>query len=219
MAGDAFEEAEMHDGSPIVHRDKLVSRGMTGIMLGGGSLPLLVGILVALTNSTASRPVPPGAVPLVVALTAALSVALWITGIVFGVVRTVVTKQAVHVKYGLWGPTIPLDAIESARVVEYDWTEFGGWGLRIGKDGARAYVPQNGPCVELVYREGGKTKRLLVGAAEASRTVRAIEEARGRVRIADDGSSRAEDEAALEAAEAEAEEAETDAEGSASRKV
>lgn len=186
MAGDAFEESEMHDGSPVVRRDKLVSRRMAALFFGSGVLPMVVAVFLALTNGASDKPLSPSSLPVVCALLALYGVAMVIGGIVFGVLRTVVTKKAVHVRYGLWGPTIPLDAVESARVVAYDWTEFGGWGMRIGKGGARAYVPKNGPCVELVYREGDKKKRVLVGAEDASATVAAIEEARGRVRIAED---------------------------------
>lgn len=186
MAGDAFEESEMHDGSPVVRRDKLVSRRMAALFFGSGVLPMVVAVFLALTNGASDKPLSSSSLPVVCALLALYGVAMVIGGIVFGVLRTVVTKKAVHVRYGLWGPTIPLDAVESARVVVYDWTEFGGWGMRIGKGGARAYVPKNGPCVELVYREGDKKKRVLVGAEDASATVAAIEEARGRVRVAED---------------------------------
>lgn len=207
MAGDAFEESEMHDGAPVVRRDKLVSRGMTALFFGSGLLPMLVALLVALTNSTSAKPLPPAVMPVVVALFAAFGMAMWLGGIVFGVLRTVVTKQAVHVKYGLWGPTIPIEAIESARVIDYDWTEFGGWGMRIGKGGARAFVPRNGPCVELVYRDGDKKKRVLVGAENAAATVASIQEAQTQVRIADDASATsatADEEALEQEAEAEA---------------
>lgn len=184
MGEDAFEQSEMHDGSPIVRRDKLVSRRMAALLAGSGILPIAIGILIALTNATAARPLPTAALPFVVAALLAMGLAFGVMGIMFGVLRTVVTKEAVHVKYGLWGPTIPLHAIESARVVEYNWTEYGGWGIRIGKDGSRAYVPRSGPCVELVYRDGEKSKRVLVGGEDAAATVAAIKEARTPARIA-----------------------------------
>ncbi|MFO0739463.1 MAG: hypothetical protein U0270_26430 [Labilithrix sp.] len=201
MSGDAFEESEMHDGAPIVHRDKVVSRGMTGMFFGSGAIIMLASAMVGLTNATSTKPLPAAAVPIVVASLIAFGVAMWIAGIMFGVIRTLVTRKAVHVKYGLWGPTIPNEAIESARVVEYDWTEFGGWGMKIGKGGARAYVTRNGPCVEIIYRDdNGKSKRVLIGSENASATVAAINEARGHVRVADDvaRSTAADEESAAE---------------------
>ncbi|MCW5810654.1 MAG: hypothetical protein KIT84_06560 [Labilithrix sp.] len=186
MAGDAFEAAEMHDGAPIVRRDKVVSRGMAALLAGSGLLPFAVAILVALVNGSSERPLPAPALPFFVAFFCALGVLMMGMGVVFGVLRTVVTKKAVHVKYGLWGPTIALDAIESVRVVDYDWTEFGGWGIRIGKGGKRAYVPRNGPCLELVYRDGPTRKHVLIGAENAAATAAAIEEARARPRITTD---------------------------------
>jgi hypothetical protein len=181
---DAFEESEMHDGSPIVRRDKLVSRRMAALLSGTGILPIAIGIFVAFANDSSQKPLPAAALPFVVAALLTMGVAFGVMGIMFGVLRTVVTKKAVHVKYGLWGPTIPLEAIESVRVVDYDWTEYGGWGIRIGKDGSRAYVPRSGPCVQLVYKDGGTSKRVLVGGEDAAATVAAINEARTHTRVA-----------------------------------
>lgn len=191
----------MHDGAPIVHRDKVVSRGMTAMFLGSGGIMMAAAVLLGLMNGSSARPLPVAGVPVVIGCMLAFGVAMGIAGIMFGVLRTLVTRKAVHVKYGLWGPTIPNEAIESARVVEYDWTEFGGWGMKIGKGGARAYVTRNGPCVEIIYRDdSGKSKRVLIGSENASATVAAINEARGHVRVADDvaRSTAADEESAAE---------------------
>lgn len=178
VAADEFEAKNMHDGSPIVHRDKKVSRGMTAALCIPALFVIALSVYIAVANGTASKPVPEAVLPLVCAGVAALGVFLGVIGLMFAVVRTIVTEEAVHVKYGLWGPDISLDAIKSCNVVEYDWTQFGGWGIRRGRDGTWAYVPASGPVVELRYVEEGKDKRVLVGAEDATETVRQIERAR-----------------------------------------
>jgi hypothetical protein len=180
---DTFEASEMHDGARIVHRDKRVSRGLALLLGIPGLLTMALGVVIAFINASSSKPVPAEALPIVVGLVIALGVLLMTLGIVFGVLRTLVTERAVHVKYGLWGPTIPLDAIRSCKVVEYDWTEFGGWGIRLGKNGTWAYVPASGPVIELVYDDGKKEKRVLVGAQNAEATALAIDRARGATHL------------------------------------
>mgnify|MGYP003592771031 CR=1 FL=1 len=197
--GDDYESSEMHDGAPVVHRDKHVSRAMALLLGVPGLLTMVLGAFVAMTNATASRPVPAAALPLVVALVVGLGLGLAALGVVFGVLRTVVTARAVHVKYGMWGPTIPLDAIRSCEVVAYDPLEFGGWGIRLGRKGAWAYVPAAaGPVLELVYVDEAtkKERRVLVGAANAEETRLQIERARARaagsrVRVAEPSAPRA----------------------------
>lgn len=186
MAGDdAFEAMEMHDGAPVVHRDKHVSRRMAGFIGAAGLLQIAIAIFVAFVNGSSSKPMPPTMLPVFVASMIAFGIAMMVLGVAVGVLRTVVTKKAVHVKYGLWGPTIPLEAIQSCRVTEYDWTEFGGWGMRRGMNNSWAYVPKSGPVVEVKYLEDGKTKRVLIGASDAASTAQAIEAARTKVRVGD----------------------------------
>ena len=188
MAGDdAFEAMEMHDGAPVLHRDKHVSRRMAGFIAASGLLQIAIAIFVAIANGSSSKPMPPTMLPVFVGAMIAFGLAMMVLGVVVGVLRTVVTKKAVHVKYGLWGPTIPLEAIQSCRVTEYDWTEFGGWGMRRGRNNSWAYVPKSGPVVEVKYLEDGKTKRVLIGASDAASTTQAIDAARaaGRVRVGD----------------------------------
>lgn len=186
MAGDdAFEAMEMHDGAPVVHRDKHVSRRMAGFIGASGLLQIAIAIFVAFVNGSSSKPMPPTMLPVFVGAMIAFGLAMMVLGVAVGVLCIVVTKKAVHVKYGLWGPTIPLEAIQSCRVTDYDWTEFGGWGMRRGRNNAWAYVPKSGPVVEVKYLEDGKTKRVLIGASDAASTAQAIEAARTNVRVGD----------------------------------
>jgi hypothetical protein len=176
---DELEAREMHDGSPVVARDKNVSRLMTALIGVPGLLTMVLGVFVGLGNATASKPVPADVLPLVVTGVVSLGLALCVMAVAFSVLRTVVTERAVHVRYGLWGPTIPLESIRSCKVVDYDWTQFGGWGIRRGRGGTWAYVPaSSGPVMEITYVDGGTEKRVLVGAGDAAGTARQIEEAR-----------------------------------------
>jgi hypothetical protein len=94
---------------------------MAGMLAVPALFVIGMAIYVAFANATAPKPVPAAALPLVVAAMVALGVLLGLLGIAFGVLRTVVTERAVHVRYGLWGPTIPIANIRSCGVVDYQW--------------------------------------------------------------------------------------------------
>lgn len=177
---DEFEAKHMASEGRVLHHDKRVSRVLAGMLAVPGLLTILLGVFIALTNATASRPVPGAALPFVVAGVAGLGALLMLMGVVFGVLRTIVTDKEVNIKYGLWGPTISLGDVVSCRAVDYEWTEFGGWGIRMGKNGAWAYVPSGSRAVEIRYREGSKEKRVLVGVASPEEVARKINEAAAR---------------------------------------
>ncbi len=194
---DAFEAKYMQDGSRILHRDKRVSRKMALILFIAGLLPLFHAISLPFINEGSQRPLPGSIVPFWMVGMGLLAVLFFVLAIVFGVLRIVVTERAIHVKYGLWGPTIPLESVISCKVVDYDWTQYGGWGLRRGADGSWAYVPSNGPVLEVVYRDGSAEKKVLLGAQDPQALARSIMEATsaGAVRVGVDASKpEAEDE-------------------------
>jgi hypothetical protein len=207
--GDEFEATQMSDGAAVVHRGKVVSRGMAAMLAVPGLFVMGLAVYVAIINETSQKPLPAAALPFVVAAMILFGLMFLGMSLVFAVVRTVVTEQAVHVKYGLWGPTIPLSSIRSVGVVDYDWTQFGGWGIRLGKDGTWAYVPRGGRVLELRYEEDGRDKRILVSVENAEETARQIERARAAtgVRVAPDR-LRIEGAAGADTAEAQDEEAE-----------
>jgi hypothetical protein len=155
-----------------------VTRGIAAILASAGLFTWVMGGIITAANSTASKPLPPEALPFFLAAMGALGSMFMVLAVLFGVVRTVVTERDVRVKYGLWGPTIPLEHVRSSKVIAYDWTEFGGWGIRLGKDGTWAYVPAGGEVLELRYVVGSKEKRVLVGVADPHETARQIEKAR-----------------------------------------
>ncbi len=98
--------------------------------------------------------------------------------------RVTVTDDAVHVQYGLWGPSLALDAIRRCEPGRYDALRFGGWGFRRAFDGSRAYsVPGgSGECVTLEVEEDGARRTVVLTAPDGAALARSIEEARARRR-------------------------------------
>ena len=96
--------------------------------------------------------------------------------------RVVVTDDAVHVQYGMWGPTIALETITRCEVKPYEPRRFRGWGFKRALDGTRAYsVPGGeGECIALEIIEGAKTRKVLITTPRAAAVALAIEEARAR---------------------------------------
>lgn len=177
---DTFESRYMPAEGTVLHRDKRVSRVLAGIMGLSGLAVIGVAIFIALVNGTSQKPVPAEALPLVVGMVASLGVLIATIGIAMGILRTVVTDREVNVKYGLWGPTIAMKDILSCRPVTYRWIEFGGWGIRLGRDGTWAYVPIGDQAIEIVYNVDGKTKRVLVGVENPEQTAAVITRASAR---------------------------------------
>ncbi|MFT3766451.1 MAG: hypothetical protein QM820_13200 [Minicystis sp.] len=177
-------------------------------------LPLLVVLGSAIV--AAAQAGPAAALPTLFSL-----FILPIAWLLFSVLRITVTRDEVYVQYGLFGPKIAVRDIERAAAVDYDWKKYGGWGIRYGRDGSIAYnmMGDNGRAVEIVYRKGGTSKKVLVASPDPVRLAAAINEARalaagsaGPMRIEapateakDDIARQAEAEAEAIAAEAEAE--------------
>jgi hypothetical protein len=96
--------------------------------------------------------------------------------------RVVVTDDAVHVQYGLWGPTIAVESITRCEVKPYEAMRFGGWGFKRSLDGTVAYsVPGGeGECIALEIADGAKTRKVVITTPNAASVALAIEEARAR---------------------------------------
>lgn len=116
--------------------------------------------------------------PLLVPIFSALP--LFLLWILFSALRISVTSKEVHVQYGLFGPRIPIEAIESCEACEYDWKQYGGWGIRYGRDGSVAYnmLGDAGRAVRITYKKGTKTKKVLLAARDPERLATAIQQAR-----------------------------------------
>lgn len=95
-------------------------------------------------------------------------------------IRVSVTDAFLHVQYGLWGPKIALSDLIAVDVIEYRATRFGGWGIRMGLRGERAYsMPgAGGKAVQLRYRTSRGERVAVISSAQPDALKAAIEEAR-----------------------------------------
>lgn len=177
---DDFEARYMPAEGNVLHRDKRISRGLTALLGGTGLGIIALAVAIAFMNGASDKPVPVEALPFVVGAMTLLGVLIATIGLAMGILRTVVTDREVNVKYGLWGPRIPMENVVSCRAVVYRWPDFGGWGVRRGKNGVWAYVPAGDRAIEIVYREGGEEKRVLVGVADPETTATIITRAAAR---------------------------------------
>jgi hypothetical protein len=116
--------------------------------------------------------------PLLVPLLSAIP--LLLVWVLFSTLRISVTSKEVHVQYGLFGPRIPIEAIESCEACAYDWKQYGGWGIRYGRDGSVAYnmLGDGGHAVRITYKKGTKLKKVLLAARDPERLATAIHQAR-----------------------------------------
>ncbi len=189
---DEYEQRYMRDGSPVLHRDKRVER-KTSAALAVTGLSTLVGAMVVAALQYGSMN--PTKLAFLVATMVGLGALFTFLGLTYGVVRTIVTAEHVRIQYGTSGPTIALNSITSCKVVDYDLSIYGSWGVTIGTDGSRAYVPSGKEVVEICYREQGDDKKVVVGVADAKAMVSQINKARdsSAVRVAAVGVEEARD--------------------------
>jgi hypothetical protein len=163
---DAYESQYMHGKGMVLYRDK--SRAPWPLHAIFGALGLL---------TIGSAFAGPGAW----VGTAVTLPFLLITWLLFSVLRVTVSEGQVNVQYGLFGPKIPIAAIESAEAVEYDWKQFGGWGIRVNRKGEWIYnMPgDRGRAVRIAWRDRkGKAKVTYVGSLESEQLAERIAQAR-----------------------------------------
>jgi hypothetical protein len=79
------------------------------------------------------------------------------------------------------GKKVMYKDILSFEPVIYSWKDFGGWGIRKGKDGSIIYnIPgDKGKAVRLVINENGREKVFLFSAKEPEAVCQKIRELRG----------------------------------------
>lgn len=116
--------------------------------------------------------------------------AAWALTIVFGVgfpVFAAIVRLVTEVTPGLLsvrlvpfrGRQIPTRDIRSAEAREYSpMGEYGGWGIRVSRDGGKAYNAYGKMGVQLVLTDG---KRVLVGTQRAEELIVALRLAGGKV--------------------------------------
>lgn len=74
---------------------------------------------------------------------------------------------------------IQISTIREHHVRRYNPTgEFGGWGIRHGRDGARAYNARGNMGVQLIFHDGG---RMLLGSQQSESLNNAIHAARSQI--------------------------------------
>lgn len=163
---DAYESEYMRSEGLTLYRDK--SRAPWQLHALFGSMTLL---------STAAAFTAPGA--WIGALgTAGLLAFMWL---LFSVLRVSVSEKHVNVQYGLFGPKIPIEAIESAEAIEYDWKSFGGWGIRMNREGEWMYnMPgDGGRAVRIAWRDTkGRARVTYVGSLQSEHLAGQIAQAR-----------------------------------------
>lgn len=173
-APDRYEAQYMQGQGAVLYRAKeRAPRAMQALLL----LPAL-----------ATMPALVAGLPGVVAVAFATTVSLLLLAL-FSVLRVTVSEGQVNVQYGLFGPTIPIAAIEEAAATTYDWKTFGGWGIRRSSEGEWIYnMPgDQGRAVRIVWRdEAGNRKVTLVGSKTPAALAESIAVARSRTLPAGD---------------------------------
>ena len=195
-------------GHGVVHRDKAIAKRsfqlLALIPCGFFTLVALFGFIMALTIRSNADTFAGGIGGAAATFLAIGFAFMWAT---ISVVRSVVTRDELHVQVGVWGPHIPLDDIIDIKVAPARRN------LRVGKrlEGERwvtSYIVSRTEHVELSYVDDeGETHHLRFSASDPAGLVSAVERGRDE-RIAESQRYSSFDafdaSAAAEAAEAEA---------------
>lgn len=166
---DAYEREYMSTGNTLM-RERL---SMSGVIRWGIPL-MLVGIaileLIALPAWYIALPV--AAFILLLALFISMMMTL----------RVNLSPERLHIQTGLFGPKIAVKDIVSCEPVNYNAIrEYGGWGIRIGRDGTVCYnmTGDKGKGVRIEYNApNGKTKKLMFSSLHHHTFAEKINEAR-----------------------------------------
>jgi hypothetical protein len=164
---DAYERAYMKGEGLVLYRAKQRTPWQMSALIGGLGVASLIPALLAA----------PGAW-ITAAITLPMLFLLWV---LMGVLRVTVSQGSVDVQYGLFGPKIPIAAIEAVAPTEYKWTTVGGWGIRRGPGGSWVYnMPgDGGRAVRIEWRDAkGRRKVTLIGSRNHLELARTIEQAR-----------------------------------------
>ncbi len=172
-ARDPFEEQYMQGSGVERRRERTIWKWHWALLV--PALWTFVGMVLTLAASLPGASLPVGAGLGVVSAFFAL---LWAALLVL---RVVVTDREVHVQYGLWGPKIDLAAITDCKVIDYDWTAFGGWGIKRSAEGTWAYtlMGEGRRVVEITWKESGEVKRAVVSSRTPDELAASINQARG----------------------------------------
>ena len=162
---DEYEQKYMSGGEAVVRERRGLPRWMHALFGGLIGFEVLVGLVIMLAGS------PAGWVNLMMGIPLAM---IWM---LFLYLRVTLTNDALHVQYGIMGPTIQLSQIQSVTKITYDWKKFGGWGIRYIK-GITAYSTPGGNNEALRVEwtdEKGKAKKTVVTTDKAAEFVEQIQ--------------------------------------------
>ncbi len=162
---DAYEQKFMAGEGMVLYRDKRRAPWPLHALLG-------VSALTVIGASVASGEL------LALAIALPLLALIWV---LFSVLRVTVSAGTVTVQYGLFGPEIPVGAIELCEATTYDWKKFGGWGIRRSRQGEWIYnMPgDGGHAVRIVWRDRkGRRRVTLIGSRHADQLASKIKGAR-----------------------------------------
>lgn len=165
---DSYESEYMGSEGAILAREKIVAR--TGIRVALG-----LAVALALAAPVLFLTVPGmGALALLPLIPSAI---LGLTSTAFGVLRTIVTGEHVHVQLGYHGPRIPISAIEGVAVAASPRPN--AWGVRVMGRGYWSYTTSLPRGLAIAWRdEKGAQRKIFVSSLDPETLRDAIETAR-----------------------------------------
>ena len=181
----------MSGGEAVVRERRGMPRWVHALFGGLIGFEALVGLVVLLAGS------PAGWVNLLMGIPLAL---VWMLS---WYLRVTLTNDALHVQYGVMGPSIQLSQIQSVSKITYDWKKFGGWGVKYVK-GVMVYSTPGGNNEALMVEwtdAKGRAKKTVVTTDKAAEFVEQIQKRMRAASLASaqsDGSSGVRVEAAVD---------------------
>jgi hypothetical protein len=159
---DAYERKYMSGQGAVLYRGKRPAPAWMQLLLGSAALGGLAALFAG-QWAAAALLIPMGFV-------------LWA---LFSVLRFTVSEGAVSIQYGLFGPTIPIRAIERAEALDYSAMRFGGWGIRgMGREVMYNMPGDHGRALKITWRDaGGEPRTTWVGTPDPESAIAAISKA------------------------------------------
>ena len=171
-------------GGASIYREAIgVPRWFTFLILGGmGFVGFIVG-LESTRNSLAGFER--------VMFYAFMLLALLVQGFValnFLSLSVSVSSDSVQFAYGMFKRRFKWSQVTSYSVQRYDWKRYGGWGLRFGPHGRRAWsVPGVGEGVAFRVEEKGQSREYFVSSRKPAEFAQAVAAAWGHVAKQENG--------------------------------
>lgn len=98
----------------------------------------------------------------------------------FGTLRFVITDDEVAFGFPLYGKRVPRSAVERCEPYELKFSNYLGYGIRLGRDGTVAYNTRNGPGVALTI--AGEKRRVVISVDDPARVCEILSPVSGTVR-------------------------------------